>query len=120
MINKAITVGIIIMFLILSFSGCTNQNQESDGGDSDSEDDYPYIKIEDLVSNPEYFIGREITIEGKCSGGSITDESGNSIKFTSPYYLTIGNYRLTGFVEKKEYESLPDVYFLNVTSVIKI
>ncbi len=96
--KKLITIGIILVFLMVGLSGCNDVKN-----------------LGDVSSNPEKYLGKQVTVEGYCGSMLIMDNSGHNLYFRSNQLLT-GKYRITGIVRYGEFQSgLGEVYYIDVT-----
>ena len=103
--KQLIVIGMTLMFLAVGLSGCEESISNVGIG---------LTNIGDITANPEDYYGKEVTIEGSCVLGYVSDESGHTMEYK--YHTTLGGrYRLTGII-KHEQDVLFD-YFLDVTNV---
>ena len=73
-----------VLFLTLSFSGCTELG-------------VVVANIGDINENPLDYIGKELTVKGTCEGSNIFDDKGHSIRYEYKHFLN-GDFALTGTI----------------------
>lgn len=96
--KKLIARAIILIVLIVGLSGCNEAPPK-------------IIPISTLSTDPEQYLGQEVTVEGNCHDYSkkIFDESGNYFFYVSKTSLN-GDYKITGTVM-----FFNDIYLINVS-----
>jgi len=79
-----IVIGMTLVLLTVGLSGCEDIG-------------IGITNIGDITANPENYYGKEVTIEGTCTIGFISDDKGHTMAYKYDSYLT-GLYRVTGTI----------------------
>jgi hypothetical protein len=120
--NKHLIVfGLVILLLVVGFSGCNELDNSNGIGNTSGVEEIGLTIIGDLSANPEEYLGKEVMVKGRISSltgnyGTIGDGSGHWIWVKTDKELQ-GWLNITGIIEYgKLYTGYGEGYYLNISS----